>query len=237
MTTWSIPLAAGVAFGLASSAHCAAMCGPLVLSIGRLAPSSRRAQLRFALLHHAGRAAVYVLLALPAGLVSETLALQGFGRAIAIGAGLVLLLAAATSIRVRSLDRLTSTVSSMVTGRFAPVTRWAAGRPLAGPLATGALHGLLPCGLVYAALTTAAATGDMASAAMIMAGFALGTAPVLIALTAGAASVSVSFRPLLRRAGPVVLIVAGLLLIARGVSGPHRHPAEPDVVADHMHHL
>lgn len=232
-----MPLLAGLALGLASSAHCAGMCGPLVLSVGRLAKPSRAPQVRFALLHHGARVCVYVLLALPAGLASEALALQGLGRAIAIAGGLALLLAAATSIRIRPIARLTSALSSIVTRRSGPVLRWAAGRPVAGPLATGALNGLLPCGLVYAALTTAAATGEVWAAAMVMAGFGLGTAPVLIALSAGAASVSASLRPLLRRAGPIVLVVTGLLLIARGVTGPHRHPTGAGAVADHMHHL
>ena len=105
MTTVPLPLLAGLALGLASSAHCAGMCGPLVLSVGRLAEPSRSAQLKFALLHHAARVLVYVVLAVPAGLASEALVLQGLGRAIAIAGGVALLLAAATSIRIRPVAR------------------------------------------------------------------------------------------------------------------------------------
>ena len=230
-------LLSGLALGVASSTHCAVMCGPLVLTVGRrLGGRSRAAQLRYAVLHHAGRVAVYAALAVPAGLGGQALVLSGFGRALALVAGGLLLAAAASALRLPFVDRVTSRVSAGVARAFTPVLRWASTRPIAGPLAAGALNGLLPCGLVYAALTAAAAAGSVPAAMLLMAGFGAGTSAVLIAIAVGSASISASMRTKLRPIGPVVLAVTALILIARGSAQPHPHgTAAPQPAAAHLH--
>jgi sulfite exporter TauE/SafE len=231
-------LLAGLALGVASSAHCAAMCGPLVLTIGRrFGGTSPVSQLRHALLYHGGRVLVYVVLAVPAGLGGEALALRGFGRALAVTAGVLLLAAAASAFRMPALDRITSRISTGVARAFAPVLRWAAARPVAGPLVTGGLNGLLPCGLVYAAMTAAAASGTVTAAAELMFGFGLGTSAVLLAITAGAVSLSSPLRTRLRPIGPIVLAITAIILLARGAGTPHAHaPAAAASTATHAHH-
>jgi sulfite exporter TauE/SafE len=229
-------LLTGLALGLASSAHCAAMCGPLVLAIGRLAAPSRQAQLRHACLHHAGRAIVYAMLALPAGAAGELLVVRGFGRALAIGSGVVMLLAAANAMHVKGLDRITSRASEAAARAFAPALRFAAGRPFAGPLVTGALNGLLPCGLVYVALAAAVASGRIAAAIGLMAGFAAGTSVVLIAMAMASATMSAAARRRLRPAGPIVLVLTAIVLIGRGVAPPRHHAGGPAPAAVHVRH-
>jgi len=49
-------------------------------------------------------------------------------------------------------------------------------------LAAGAIWGWLPCGLVYAALTGAAATGSGAAGALMMLCFGLGTVPAVMGM-------------------------------------------------------
>ena len=222
---------AGAALGLASSAHCVVMCGPLLATVARLHSSpSRAASLAQSLLHHAGRTAVYVLLSLPAGVAGESLAVRGFGRATAIAAGVLLLLAAAGSFR--SVGRLTAAISALAVGATAPLLRWSRARPVAGPLATGALNGLLPCGLVYGALTTAAASGSATGAMLLMTGFGAGTAAVLIALSAGVVALPAARR--LRPLAPLALAAAAVLLLARGAAPLHDHRA-PAPSVHHMH--
>jgi sulfite exporter TauE/SafE len=221
----TLPIVAGIALGVASSAHCAAMCGPLVLAFGPARPaSSRLLRLRHALLYHAGRTAMYVALALPAGLGGEIAVLAGFGRILAIAAGVILLLSAAGSLPVPGLF-------ARISG---PIYRWARPRPTAGPVAAGALNGLLPCGLVYAALAAAAATGGIADAAALMLGFGLGTAPVLVAMAASAGWITPALRLRLRPLVPLVLAVAAATLIVRGLMPAHRH--DQPVPAAQIHH-
>jgi len=216
---------AGIALGLASSAHCAAMCGPLVVTIGRrfAAPSFAR-QLRHAVLHHGGRLLAYVLMAAVAGIAGERLVVNGAGRALAMAAGVLLLAAAGASAPLPLFSRMASAYSSAVARAAGPLLRWARGKPIAGAVATGAMNGILPCGLVYAALAAAAATGSLATAVALMGGFGIGTAPVLIAMTLGAASVPARVRLRLRPLGPVVLAVTAAVILVRGVTTTHAHP-------------
>jgi sulfite exporter TauE/SafE len=229
---------AGIALGLASSAHCAAMCGPLVLTIGRrFAAPSFLQQLRHALLHHGGRLLVYALMAVAAGMTGEWFVVRGAGRALAVAAGVLLLAAAAASAPLPALRRIASAYSSAVARAAGPLLRWARGKPIAGAVATGAMNGILPCGLVYAALAAAAATGSAATAVALMGGFGIGTAPVLIAMTLGAASLPAHIRVRLKPLGPVVLAVTAAVILVRGVTTSHAHPpaASNAPMATHTH--
>jgi uncharacterized protein len=228
------PFLAGLALGLASSAHCAAMCGPLVLTAGRaIAARSRAAHAAQLVLHHAVRILVYALLAVPAGLAGESLALRGFGRAIAIAAGVVLLAAALGSLRAPAFGRIGDALTAAVARASTPILRWSRRHPAAGPLLTGALHGVLPCGLVYGALTTAVAAGSVGGSMRLMAGFGIGTSAVLLAISNGAAAITPSLRLRLRPLTPLVLAVTAAILIARGVLPSHQH----DAGAPAHHHM
>ena len=153
-------LVTGMIFGAVGSLHCVGMCGPLVLTMGRgLRRPSRRAQLQHALTYHAGRVLTYVVLGSMAGLVGETLSTWGLGRALAITAGLLLLLAAFGSVVPRRLRGWGAAPAALATRACAMAGRWSRLHSVAGPALAGAANGLLPCGLVYSALLTAAAMG------------------------------------------------------------------------------
>ena len=230
--------AGGLALGIAASAHCAAMCGPLAIGLGhRLAAPSVGARLRYALLHHAGRILTYLLLALPAGLWGQRAAVDGLGRALSIAAGTVLLAMALGWARPRFLSGLSSACASLAARVSMPALRWAAARPVAGPLVAGMLNGLLPCGLVYAALIAACTAGGVAGAVQMMAGFGLGTLPVLVAMSLGAVAVPAAIRLRLRPMTPIVLVFTAVVLILRGAAVPHQHADPPRAaVAVHSHH-
>ena len=87
-----------------------------------------------------------------------------------------------------------------------------AGSP-GGALAAGALWGLVPCGMVYAALAAALLSGSATSGAALMLAFGVGTLPNLLLLGSGATA----FGRLARRRP--VRLGAGLLIIAFGVLG------------------
>jgi sulfite exporter TauE/SafE len=89
--------------------------------------------------------------------------------------------------------------------------------PVATVFAAGSLNALLPCGLVYVALSAAVATGHAARGASVMLMFGIGTVPALSALLGVAAAVPVTWRRALRVLQPVAFLFIGLLLIDRGV--------------------
>jgi sulfite exporter TauE/SafE len=151
-------------------------------------------------------------------MAGEALSTRGFGRALAIAAGLLLLAAAIPAVRVAGLGRL-GRIGAGAAGRACLAAgRWSTAHPAAGPLLTGAANGLLPCGLVYAALTTAAALGNAVDAGILMAGFGVGTLPALVTLIVSATSLPPATRVRFRRLMPLALALTGVLLLARGMA-------------------
>jgi sulfite exporter TauE/SafE len=220
----------GFLLGIVGSGHCIGMCGPLVLTLGRhQARSSRYLQTRDSLLYHGGRVLTYVALAVPAGLLGQALVLQGFGRALATVAGLTLLAGAAGAVGMRLPGRLASLCAEAAARACAAAGSWRGSHPIAGPFAAGAAHGLVPCGLVYAAITAAVAMGTAADALVLMIGFGVGTVPALIALSWSTTWLPLWLRVRLRHLTPLVLALTGALLLIRGLAPPasvtHQHDA------------
>jgi sulfite exporter TauE/SafE len=217
---------AGLAVGLAGSIHCAGMCGPILIAVNRHT-MSHATPIRM-LVYHAARLSVYVALGAIAGYTGHSAASAGLGRAIAIVSGVLLLLG--------SFGVAASKWAQPLSAAWSPLAIWVATaamaasrrRPVAGHAVMGFANGLLPCGILYAALATSVALGTVAKSMVFMTAFGVGTVPVLVGLTMSATSLPLPWRRRLRLAGPAVMIAAGSLLIARGVlpSGPaHHHEA------------
>lgn len=231
-------LVAGLVFGLIGSGHCAAMCGPLVLlanpklepQAGATGPSTARLAVH-ASLYHGGRASTYLALGALAGLAGGVMARAGLGRAVAIAAGVVLLLQAIATMgllpgRLGSLGG-----AALVTRALGRVGVWMRAHQVRGPILFGALNGLLPCGFLYAALVAAAGFGNLREALLFMGAFALGTTPVLGAIALAGGALTARLPLPIRRAAPVALAIVGVLLIVRGVRAPHDGHARPGTSA------
>lgn len=170
-----------LAMGFFGSLHCIGMCGGLVaaLSLGR-----SRVWWSGLIVYQAGRILSYMLLGLLAGMAGMVLYGfddMGFQKILALLAGLAMLMfalnllgwlpdplgrVASRSYQYLGLARLVQTAASHA-------------RPY-GWLVLGMANGLLPCGLVYAALALAVAADNMLSAIGMMLWFGLGTVPAML---------------------------------------------------------
>ena len=149
--------------------HCAAMCGPLAAWQGKR--PGRASSLRYLL----GRGTAYAGLGGIAGGSGQALtAIAGPAAALLYSWSLSAALAVVAMRLWRGGSRTDATPAPIRIGRRR--------RPLAarllsalrpGPFGVGALSALLPCGALWAAIATAAASGDAASGALAMIGFAL----------------------------------------------------------------
>lgn len=207
----------GLTLGFVGSIHCVGMCGPLALML----PGKDAARWRFLaerLLYNLGRTVTYTALGVVFGALGLVVALAGYQRWLSMVVGVVLLLAAFVPWMQRYLGRL----EQLTAGTLKRVVQWIQHLYRRGGsasmLAIGVLNGLLPCGLVYAAVATAVTAGTVAGSAVFMASFGLGTIPAMFAVALAGGLLSVTWRTRLRRLIPVALAVLGILLILRGLS-------------------
>jgi uncharacterized protein len=181
-----LTLFGGLLLGLASSLHCAGMCGPIASSLMfAFSPGGSPAERARALFSaHAGRILMYVAAGTAVGALGSTVygAFDHSGSfamirwAGAVALGWIGLSVAGLAPSLAGLDRLGAPIAATL--RFAPARE-------SGAFVSGALWGFLPCGMVYGALFYALLSGSALSGASVMAGFGLGTLPSVTAVAFG----------------------------------------------------
>jgi hypothetical protein len=181
----------GLVLGLASTLHCSAMCGAISCSaLLSLSPQSGWDRARYAVLLNAGRILAYAALGIAAALIGSAIikpettmnyrVLQYIGAVVLMWTGLSM---AGMMPRFTLLDGAMTRLS----GSVAAITRPLQGTA-AAPLGLGAIWGLNPCPMVYAALFTATLTASPWGGLSVMAGFGLGTLPGVLVAGLGLAS-------------------------------------------------
>jgi sulfite exporter TauE/SafE len=213
--------------GLMSSLHCVQMCGPIVLSYSLpLAKAARRQEMLVAhAAYNLGRITTYAALGAVAGVAGGGLNIVSRAAGVANGAricaGLALIV---TAVLISGALPQAGLVRIGPVGGLSRV----AGRILLSPrplskLPLGLVLGLLPCGLVYAALLKSVETGTAAGGALTMVAFGLGTA---FALTSFGIASSVAGIRLGRWSNAVStagVALMGVFLIWSGLTGPVSH--------------
>ncbi len=213
--------------GLFGSLHCVAMCGPLVMVIP-FAHSSLFSLILQRLLYQAGRIAVYSIFGLLAGLLGSGFGMLGLQQSLSLVTGLILLIMAGSHFLGRSNPRLHRLQSRLVAPLVGLMGRYLS-RPYGG-LFAGALNGILPCGMVYAALAASLNADSVLKGGQFMLFFGLGTTPLM--MLASLAPLLFRGRPQLPRLTPYLLLIAGLLLIWKGSDLHSSHlPGQPHPVA------
>jgi sulfite exporter TauE/SafE len=219
-----MPLELGLIFilGLVSSLHCVQMCGPIVLAFSL--PLSRPEALRAQFHYNAGRILTYAALGALAGALGGGIGLLGSLAGLASGArifaGSAMIVAGILTIGLVPSNGLITIQNRGVTKRFSQFL----GRRLLAPkgkFKLGLTLGFLPCGLVYAALLKAVDSGSALAGALTMLAFGAGTAVAL--LTFGAASSFIRFPRWSNRLAAVSMLLAGALLVWRGLMVPVCH--------------
>ena len=159
--------------GLVGGPHCVAMCGAACAGIGQAAgPRKKSALLLFQLGRVVGYSALGALAAASlqglGWLTVQSAALRPVWSLFHVAAlvlGLVLVVQARQPMWLQSGAR----------NVWARVRAFTGNGNAGAPLVLGGLWALMPCGLLYSALTVAALSGSAAGGAAVMALFALGT--------------------------------------------------------------
>ncbi|MDE3174943.1 MAG: sulfite exporter TauE/SafE family protein [Pseudomonadota bacterium] len=208
----SLTFGGGLMLGLASSLHCAGMCGGIATSL-MFGFGPQRARSLFAA--QAGKILVYIMAGAAAGAAGSVFygafhhpaAFLAMRAAAALSLGWIGFSLLGLAPSLAGIDRLSAPVARAVSRLRAPGTA----------LAAGMVWGFLPCGLVYGALFYAGLSGGPLDGAAVMTGFGLGTLPSVSAVALGAAR----FRALAHAPGARVAVGLGLMgLAAASLAAP-----------------
>lgn len=207
----------GLTLGLLSSFHCVGMCGPIALSIPVHQYSEWKKNLGI-VLYNLGRTLTYALLGLIIGLIGQSLYFAKFQQYFSIIVGCVILLFILNyywKIKFRFNNKIRFRIVKMLQSKLAQLLQK---RKVQHLFFIGILNGILPCGMVYLALTAAAATGNFANAAIFMLAFGMGTAPLMYAFVSLGKFFSSTHRLFFQKSVPIMLTLMAVLLIVRGLN-------------------
>jgi sulfite exporter TauE/SafE len=174
--------------GLLGSGHCFGMCGGIAGGFGALAgPAGGSTRYLPAFIFNLGRLISYGLLggiaAVLIGGSGEMLDIPGWSRILRLlTAIMILLIGLRFMFGVRWLDPLEK-LGARLWRKVQPLAIRLSSRPdSGGRLLLGLCWGLIPCGLVYSILLTAASTASLATGSLVMLAFGLGTLPSMLAV-------------------------------------------------------
>jgi sulfite exporter TauE/SafE len=198
--------------GLFGGAHCVGMCGGVVGILCGAAPR----EARYTVLYNLGRVGAYTLLGLVFGalgtlstglfpLAEIRVVLRAIAAICMLLVGLHLAGFATPANKLEAIGAPIWRLVSPLTRRLLPV------RSPRHAVALGALWGLMPCGMIYAALALATSAGTPAHGAATMAAFGAGTLPVMLAMGAMAQKIAALLaRVWVRRLAGAVVLAFGL---------------------------
>jgi sulfite exporter TauE/SafE len=209
-------LLAFLLLGLVGSvSHCVGMCAPFVMIVARRfgGPDGGYSPQAAHLWYTTGRLLTYAALGAAAGTLGGVVefagGLVGVQRAAAIAAGLALIGFAVASLTGRA---------GVHGGWFGRVSSAIGARMPGHPLTVGLLLGLLPCGLLYAAMAGAVARGGALGGGLALAAFGLGTVPALLGVSLADARL-VRHRAAVNRYSQLFVLAMGVWFLWTGV-GP-----------------
>lgn len=243
-----------LAIGLLGGAHCIGMCGPLVtiyasnMNAARADGGTRTAgqtqrgahltlyEVRQHALFNVGRATSYTfvgaLMGALGGLlflsVGEVTAIAELVRGVVgVGIGALVVVIGGYYLAGRTTAGLHLPGTGRVTGWMTAWVERLAGGP--GIVGLGALHGLLPCPILYPAYLYAFASGSPLAGGVALAALGIGTIPAVFLYGTLIESVDAVHRRRLHRVLGIAFIVLGYVLLAHGLMSLGYHIPHPEL--------
>lgn len=205
-----------IGLGFASGFHCIGMCGPIAISMGLTKNQQANFYLQN-LTYQFGRIFTYSLLGAALGIIGQSFEFAGFQSYLSILVGGLLVTMAVFSFGGKDFASRIPMISKALLK-----VKITLGKILQKPdyksrFTTGILNGLLPCGMVYMALTASLAAGGIWQSSFFMFLFGIGTFPFMFAVVFIGNFLTATLRVKILNIIPVLMIGLGSLFILRGL--------------------
>jgi sulfite exporter TauE/SafE len=200
--------------GVASSFHCIGMCGPIAMAL----PLNRRTkgtQLIGLLSNNLGRITTYAIIGLVIGSIGFSLQLYQFLQGLSIVVGVLMIVVAWRKQLLRKIEFQAGFLQKWIVGNMGKLL--ASNSPFK-LFILGNLNGLLPCGMIFIAISTALLAENAVGSAAVMASFGLGTLPGMLLVGFFSQQISGPFRANMSRAFPYIMTAVGALVMLRGAN-------------------
>jgi sulfite exporter TauE/SafE len=207
----------GFLMGLLGSVHCIGMCGPLVMALP-ISQKSNLQKIAAISLYHFGKITSYAFLGVLFGLFGSQLPLFGLQQNLSMVIGVIMLLYVLYVFVLKSKRIHLAGIKHLNQLIVKGLGYFLKSKSPISFLWIGMLNGLLPCGMIYIALSSALATQHVIEGGLLMAFFGLGTMPALIMVTIGGLFMNFNYRRKIQKLLPVFILGMGLLLILRGLN-------------------
>lgn len=212
-----IALITAFSVGLLGSFHCIGMCGAIAFSLP-LQEQNWYSKLWGGLVYNLGRVSTYGVLGFILGLLGKGFSFAGFqqGLSIFLGVFILVILFFPKYIQLQKNKSTTLAQAQLwVRQKMGLLFKNNSTKALYG---IGLLNGLLPCGLVYAGLAGAIATGQGSMGALYMICFGLGTLPIMVLASQFRGLISMNVRNRMRQIVPFFMGLMAVLFIIRGLN-------------------
>lgn len=199
--------------GLLGSFHCLGMCGPIAFTL-----PVKNNRFLSALLYNSGRIITYSTFGLLFGVIGQGLKTATTQQFLSIAFGVLLIVGTLVPTRFLNQFKVSGYFVKAVSQLKFTLSKFIHQKGVLSLLVIGLLNGLLPCGLVYAAIGGSIATGNTSDGVLFMAAFGSGTLPMMFTAIYFSNFISVKFRNNVRKILPILLVIMGLQLIVRGLN-------------------
>ncbi len=203
--------------GFLGSVHCVGMCGPIVIAIPIKSQSNFRVLLN-GITYNVGRVISYSIFGLLFGIVGESLTLVVLQSNLSIALGSIILIYLVLPKKIKSKIKSKGKISIHLSKLKSRMGKQLTRTTFSGSIILGVLNGLLPCGLVYAALAGAIATGSIIYSISYMALFGLGTIPAMLFLFYFKNQIDLQIRQKINKIIPYGIAFVAILMILRGLN-------------------
>jgi sulfite exporter TauE/SafE len=192
------------------------MCGPLALSL----PVSHKnglSRITGGLIYNSGRIFSYTSMGLIFGSLGNLFIATKWQSSLSIALGIIILLYLIIPKKYFHFSTTTTLGKPFMLLRQ-QLGKLFHSKKLSSLFFIGVLNGLLPCGLVYLALTSSVISASPVNGGMFMLFFGLGTFPMMFATVLMGNYLNQSLRQKIHRVVPALLFFMAVLLILRGMN-------------------
>lgn len=208
---------AGFVLGVLGSMHCVGMCGPLVMAIPFTSQKTIAKKTQAYFTYGASKTGAYMLIGLVVGMIGSGARELHWQSYLSLFAGGLLLIGVLLpmltqnkTLRFPAFEKMKGWINSTIAQQFNSGN-------MHSFAVIGFLNGLLPCGMVYAAVAVAVSLSSIGASVGFMLFFGLATMLSLSIFSVFFLKLSAPLRMKLKNLFPYFMLITAILLILRGL--------------------